>query len=138
MTFVLDASAVLRYLDNEAGAARVEEIFVAARAGTAFVYISAVNWGEVAGKLASRRGRKTATEILPLILNFGLIVVPVDASRAERAGLLKVHYQMPYADAFGVELASDSAEHVLVTADFDVKPAENDIRIEFLSKKHNP
>jgi hypothetical protein len=88
--------------------------------------------------LTSRRGRKTATEILPLILNFGLIVVPVDANRAQQAGLLKVHYQMPYADAFGVQLASDSPHHVLVTADFDVKSAENDIRIEFLARKHHP
>ncbi len=69
MTFVLDASAVIRLLDGEAGSQRVRWIL-----------------------------RK----------------------------------------AFGVELAADSAEHILVTADFDVKPAERDVHIEFLPVKLKP
>jgi hypothetical protein len=43
-----------------------------------------------------------------------------------------VRRKIPYADAFEVELASDSADHVLLTADFDVKPAACDVKIEFL------
>jgi len=46
--------------------------------------------------------------------------------------------QISYADAFGVELASDSPDHILVTADYGVKPAEQDIRIEFLPIKPKP
>jgi hypothetical protein len=45
---------------------------------------------------------------------------------------------MGYADCFGVELAMDSRDHILVTADFGAKPAENDIRIEFLPTKPTP
>ena len=138
VTYVLDASAVIRYLDNEPGAERVEQIFIMVRSGLCLASISAVNWGEVAGKIASRRGKKAAEEILPLILNFGLTVTPADGRRAERAGLIKIKYNMPYADAFGVELARDSPDHILVTADFDAQPAEQDIRIEFLAKKHRP
>ncbi len=37
-------------------------------------------------------------------------------------------------DAFGAELA-DSPDHVLVTADFDLKSAHKDIKIEFLPAK---
>ena len=47
MIAVLDASAVLAYLRNEPGAARVEEAL--ARAAC----ISAVNWAEVLGRLAA-------------------------------------------------------------------------------------
>jgi hypothetical protein len=49
-----------------------------------------------------------------------------------------VEHGIPYADAFGVELAGDSTEHILVTADFDAKPAADRIRIEFLPPKLNP
>ena len=37
--------------------------------------------------------------------------------------------------AFAVELAGDSENHILVTADFDMKPARPDVTIEFLPNK---
>jgi len=49
VTYVLDASAVLRYLDDEAGAARVSEIIKSHLAGNCEVVISALHWGEIAG-----------------------------------------------------------------------------------------
>jgi hypothetical protein len=58
--------------------------------------------------------------------------------RAAGAAILKVELGVPYADAFGVELARDSAEHVLVTADFDAKPAVGRVEIEFLPPKSTP
>jgi predicted nucleic acid-binding protein len=58
--------------------------------------------------------------------------------RAARAGLLKLKYNLGYADAFALELAQDSQVHVLVTADFDFKSAEEDVKIEFLPAKNRP
>lgn len=66
---------------------------------------------------------------------FGFDIVPVTGERAVKSALIKVERKVPYADAFGIDLAGDSAEHVLVTADFDVKPAEGDVQIEFLPVK---
>ncbi len=37
-----------------------------------------------------------------------------------------------YIDALGVELEAKSPAHVLVTPDFDLKPASKDVQIEFL------
>jgi hypothetical protein len=51
------------------------------------------------------------------------------------AALIKFDRKLAYADAFGVELASASADHVLVTADFDLKAAARDVSIEFLPHK---
>jgi hypothetical protein len=62
-------------------------------------------------------------------------VVAVTAERAVNSAVIKQGRKIPYADAFGVDLAGDSAEHVLVTADFDVEPAKQDVRIEFLAVK---
>lgn len=135
MTYVLDASAVLRYLDGEAGAERVKEIVKEHLAGTGRVAVSAMHWGEVAGIVLKRHGRAKMGDVLSRLAAFGFEVVPASAERAVRSALIKVERKIPYADAFGVELAADSAEHVLVTADFDVKAAEGDVRIEFLPVK---
>jgi len=43
VTFVLDSSAVLRFLEDEAGAERVERIFLDASIGDCSVEISAIN-----------------------------------------------------------------------------------------------
>lgn len=73
--------------------------------------------------------------VLSRLLSFGLDLAPVTAERAVRAALIKVRRNLAYADAFGVELASDSPEHVLVTSDFDLKAAAHDVKIEFLARK---
>jgi predicted nucleic acid-binding protein len=65
---------------------------------------------------------------------FGLRVVPADRDRAVHAALIKVQTGIPYVDAFGVELANGT-NSVLVTADFDFKPASRDVKIEFLPAK---
>ncbi|WP_213806980.1 PIN domain-containing protein [Granulicella sp. dw_53] len=135
VTFVLDASAVLRFLDGEAGAQRVKQIFKSAQDGSCRVVISAVNWGEVIGVVAKRHGRQATHDLLTRFTQHSLEVIPVTAERASRAALIKVSRNIPYADAFGVELGGESPEHRLVTADFDAKPADQDIVIEFLPAK---
>ena len=40
------------------------------------------------------------------------------------SALIKLERQVPYADAFSVNLAGDSVEHILVTANFDLKAAK--------------
>jgi hypothetical protein len=62
----------------------------------------------------------------------GQLVIPAEVRTA--LGILP-GTRVPYADAFGVDLASDSPGHVLLTADFDVAPAKQDVRIEFLPAK---
>jgi hypothetical protein len=59
----------------------------------------------------------------------------VDADRAVRAALIRLKTSIPYVDAFGVELTSDSRERVFVTADFDFKDANREVKIEFLPTK---
>jgi hypothetical protein len=68
----------------------------------------------------------------------GIEIVPATAERAEKAALLVLKYGISYADAFGGELTYDSPDHILVTAEYGVKPAEHDVRIEFLPTKPRP
>ena len=134
MTYVLDSSAVLRYLDAEAGASRVAEIITNHLAGSCQVVISATHWGEIAGVTAKLRGIQAMELVLERLQAFGFLIVPADAHRCLRAALIRLNRQIPYVDAFGVELA-EAEDRVLVTADFDFKAASRDVKIEFLPAK---
>lgn len=135
VTYVLDSSAVLRYVDDEPGAARVAEIIKSHLAGRCVAIMSAVHWGEVAGISCKAHGKQAMEMLLSRLSAFGLQVVAADGDRAVRASLIKIKRDLPYVDAFGIELAGDSGEHVFVTADFDFKSAGRHVRVEFLPAK---
>jgi predicted nucleic acid-binding protein len=135
VTYALDASAILRFLDNEAGAERVGQIIKGHLSGRHSVVVSAIHWGEVAGITCKVHGRQAVDLVLSRLFSFGFEIASATGERAVRAALIKVRRRMAYADAFGVELASDSPDHILVTADFDLKAAAQDVKIEFLPRK---
>ena len=56
MTYVLDASAILRFTDKEVGFERVRDLLMQAAKGNIELLLSAVNWGELAGALYKRAG----------------------------------------------------------------------------------
>lgn len=132
VTYALDSSAILRYLDGEAGSTRVTQIIKDSLAGRHVVAMSAVHWGEVAGVTAKAHGQAAVDLVLSRLSSFGFEIVPATGERTVRAAMIKVKRKIRYADAFGVELAMDSSECILVTADFDLKAAVHDAKIEFL------
>jgi ribonuclease VapC len=133
--YVLDSSAVIRYIDSEAGANRVNVILKLCVDGRAAVWISAVQWGEVAGNIRGRFGATDQLRILSAILPSDVEIVPVTGERAVRAAELKVDRKIAYADAIALELARESSDHVLVTADYGLKAVDDMARIEFLPSK---
>lgn len=133
--YVLDSSALIRYVDDEPGAERVEELLGACVAGKAELCISAVQWGEVAGNLRKRFGAAREQHILSSLLPSESEIVPVNSERAVRAAELRVDHKVSYADAFAIELAMESPDRVLVTADYDFEAVEDLARIEFLPPK---
>ena len=130
--YVLDSSAALRYIDDGPGADRIEEFLSACASSRAELCISAVQWGEIAGKLRKRFGAADEKRILSNLLPSEARIVPASADRAVRAAELKVDRNIAYADSFALELAMDSPDHVLVTADYGFKPVEDLAEIEFL------
>jgi predicted nucleic acid-binding protein len=135
VTYVLDSSAVLRYLHNEAGSERVEEIIKSHLAGDSQALVPAPHWGEVAGITCKLYGRREMEQVLSRLNAFGLQLVVADADRSVRAALVKIQRGLPYVDAFGVAVTAEIKDGVLVTADFDFKPAARDVKIEFLPIK---
>lgn len=107
---ILDASALLALLQNEAGADKV-----AAAIGQASM--SAVNWSEVIQKLS--RYDPNATNIRPDIETLGLQILPFNAEQAELAASLyplTKPYGLSLADRVCLQLGITQQETVL-TAD---------------------
>ena len=131
MTYVLDANAILRYLDNEPGATRVEQLINGARTTGSDLSISAVNWGEVMYVLMRRLSRIDATLVGRKLRSLPITIVPVTDVDAEQAATFKTQYSLPYADSFAAALTA-SLGATLVTADFDLKSCGTAIKVEFL------
>ncbi len=134
-TYVLDASALIRYADDEAGAARVEGIVLACASKQAEVCISAVQWGEVAGNLRKRFGSAAEAGLLGRLLPCEAVIVPATGERAVRAAALTVDRNIAYADGFAIGLAMESPNRILVTADYGFKAVDDLAKIEFLPAK---
>ena len=133
--FVFDSSALLRYMDDEPGAERVEEILKACVAGRASACISALQWGEIAGNIRQRYGATDQLRILSAIAPSEVEILPVTAERAVQAAELKVDRKMAYADAIALALTRESPDRVLVTADYGFKSVSDLAKIEFLPSK---
>jgi predicted nucleic acid-binding protein len=136
--YVLDASALLRYLDREPGFDRIAALLKQATKGGIRLLVSAVNWGEVVSVLCRAHGLSAARATASKLRALPLEIVAVDADRAEEAGIFKQDFKVPYADAFAGSLAMRE-KATLVTADFDFKSATRSVTIEFLpDKKSKP
>ena len=133
--YVLDSSALIRYIDGEPGGDRVKEILKECVKRRVEVWISAVQWGEIAGNLRKRLGAMDEERILSSILPSEARIIAVNGELAVRAAGLRVDHKLAYADCFAVELAMDSPDRVLVTADFEFKSVDRLARIEFLPAK---
>lgn len=138
-TWVLDASAVLRFTDKEAGFDRVRELFLQSARGEARLVMSAVNWGEIVHAVRKRAGA-TGTAILDDLRALPITIVPVDAAMAAEAAEFRLRCGVPYADAFAGSLAlqtlAGDPETVLMTADNDFRQVPQGlIAVEFLPPK---
>lgn len=133
--FVFDSSALLRFVDKEAGSERVRAVLRTCAEGESVACISSIQWGEVAGKLRRRSGALEQERILTILMGLHIRIVSATAERAVRAAEIKVDRKLAYADAFALELAMDSPDHMLVTADYDFKDVADLARIEFLPPK---
>ncbi len=132
--FVLDASAILRFSDKEAGFDRVRDLFVQAAQGKVDLLLSAVNWGEIVGALYKRAGGLSAltNNLAANLAALPLTIVAADKDLAEGAATFKYDFKVPFVDAFAGSLALHE-NATLVTADYDFKSVPSGtIKIEFL------
>ncbi|MCL1897963.1 MAG: type II toxin-antitoxin system VapC family toxin [Micrococcales bacterium] len=106
---LLDASAILAYLWNEAGSDQVASALVQGAVGC-----TAANWAEVVTKVLARGAdwdlAKTA------LIGQGIEIIPVQTEEAERAGRLwQTHPSLSLGDRFCLAVAQNLDVPVLTT-----------------------
>lgn len=130
---VLDSYSLLAYIEGEAGAETMIEIFRVARDSGRSLFLSVVNWGEVYYITMREAGHERADEVAHLIATLPIQIVPADLDLTRPAAELKSKHRMSYADCFAAALARQRKAE-LVTGDRDFRQVEGEVKILWLEK----
>ncbi len=132
-TYVLDANAVLDFVEDGPGAERVEQLFKDARHNGTPLLMSMVNWGEVFYFFWQKRGEEAARRILAELSRLPLELISVDLPQSLQAGEVKVRYKIPYVDCFAAALAM-LRQAVLVTGDRDFEKLGRNVKLLWIMR----
>jgi predicted nucleic acid-binding protein len=131
--YVFDSFALLAYLEDEAGATRIEALLEQARKETTQIWMSVVNLGEVLYITEREQGLPQSRQVLAAIEQLPLIFVEVDRGLALSAAHIKANFPLAYADAFAIALAQHKNAYV-VTGDREFEQVESLITVEWLPR----
>ena len=132
MRRILDAHALLIFLEKEPGYEKVESLFVNAIEKDKSLLMTSVNFGEVYYIVLRECGQAKAHEIEKIIQSLPIDIIDVDLSLAKEAARFKATNKISYADCFAAALAK-LHKGELVTGDKEFKGLENDIKIAWIS-----
>ena len=119
-TYVLDASALLAFLQKTPSAYKVNELLKEALRERAKVLMSAVNYGEVYGKILRDSGPERALIAVQAMSPLPIEMLDATPQRARQAADVKVKHKLYYADSFAAALAIEHKAS-LVTSDSDFR-----------------
>ncbi len=128
MNQVLDAHAVMVYLEKESGYERVRDALTRASETGRNLLMTSVNWGEVYYITRREKGEAAADEVMKVLDSFPIEVVDVDQPLARQAGVYKAGKKMSYADCFAAALAKTRKAEV-ITGDKEFREVEGEIKI---------
>ncbi|MBI2835832.1 MAG: type II toxin-antitoxin system VapC family toxin [Acidobacteria bacterium] len=134
----LDAFAWLAWLQDEPGAAAVQNWLDEAEGGRAECVTSIINLGEAYYRLVRVERREQAESLWRMAVRGTLPVSVKDATRrrVRRAAELKAKHAIAYADAFAVATALEFSA-TLLTGDPELKPleGEQDLQVQWLPRR---
>ena len=132
MKYILDAWALVAWLQRENGYLKVRELLEKAQKQEIKLTMSVINFGEVIYRFAKIKGIEVAKRTEGTLRLFPInIISPVEETLVMRAAYLKAQHPISYADAFAAALA-EQEKAILVTGDPDFKRIEKTIKIEWL------
>jgi len=117
-TYVLDANAIVDFIESGQGAKTVERLLHEAHRQQNQVLVSVINWGEVLYLLWIRRGEQRARETMARLDPLPLQVIPIDRLQAVKAAEIKAVHKLAFVDSLAAALA-ELRKAVLVTGDRD-------------------
>jgi predicted nucleic acid-binding protein len=130
--YVLDSSALLAYLADEAGAGQVQRLLADGKRGSARTFMSVINLGEVLYITERHRGLEEAQRIAGVIEQLPILVVDADRVLTFRAAHVKANHAISYADSFAVAMAQEFAATV-VTGDPEFERVEHLVSVMWIA-----
>ena len=119
-SYVFDASALFVFLENGPGAEAVADLLKEAMRGRAEISMSAVNYGEVYGRILRDHGRERAQVAAGAVHPLPIRFADATPQRAFHAAEVKAKYKLYYVDSFAAALAIE-CKASLVTGDADFR-----------------
>jgi len=119
-TYVFDASALFAFARCRPGAPKVNELLKEAMRGRVSVLMSAVNYGEVYGRILRDYGPEQAMTAVQVVSPLPIEVLDATPQRAFKAADVKAKYKLYYVDSFAAALAIEH-KATLVTSDSDFR-----------------
>jgi predicted nucleic acid-binding protein len=131
-TFALDSWALLAYLQGEEPAAsRVREVIEGAQAGTARLFLSIINLGEVYYRVGKTKNAKEAESTLVDLRLLPMEILSATDDIVLAAARLKMAHAISYADAFAAVIAIQK-DAILLTGDPELLNLKKILRVEKL------
>lgn len=132
--YVLDSFALLAYLEEETGAATVQEILASCEQDEAEAWLSVINLGEVLYVTEREQGLQAAQKAIATVDQLPARVMEADRSRTFSAAHVKAHHALSYADAFAVALAQEVRGRV-VTGDPEFETVEAVVPVQWIGAR---
>ncbi|CEP69454.1 PIN domain [Moorella glycerini] len=120
--FVLDAYAVICYLEDETGADEVALLLKKAGDNTVRLFMTWINLGEVYYRVHRKYGEIEAERVLETVKNWPVEFLAGDEDLTLVAARVKASYALSYADAYAIAAALKNNAAV-VTGDPEIKNA---------------
>ena len=128
---VFDTHAVLKFVQDEIGANRVEELLTASQDGKIRAFMNEINLGEIYYITIRKMGIDSAKEILEHFHDLPIEMVPASWDIIATASEVKASYALSYADCFVVASALKHDASV-VTGDPAFKNVEHMVEIDWI------
>lgn len=129
---VLDAHALIVYLEREEGFETVRRRFSQSLADGEPLPMTVVNLGEVLYIVRRERGAAKAEQVEAVVQTLPIEVVDVDLGLTREAARFKAAGGLSYADCFAAALASQR-QTGLLTGDPGFRAVADQIRVEWLA-----
>jgi PIN domain nuclease of toxin-antitoxin system len=128
---VLDAHALMAYLEREQGYKKIIEHLSRALTTGESLPMAVVNLGEILYLVRREKGAARAAEIEGVIRSLPIIIIDVDIVLTREAARFKARGGISYADSFACALAHLRQTSVL-TGDPEFKAVEDEVTIDWL------
>src|SRR5918996_5699088 len=134
LLYVLDTSALLTLIEDEAGTDQVQELLEKAKHGEVILLVSFMSFMEVYYISLQERGQAEAQERVKLLASLPVLRVESSETLGVRAGAFKAAHRLSVADAWIAALAQER-DATLVHKDPEFEQVESTVKVVKLPYK---